>query len=928
MEGEEQMREVARANDVTSAFNLARVAGLSASEASTLTPFHQRLLAEELALRQSGTARLANALSTAAVDLNPHQIEASAFALDSMSRGGCVLADEVGLGKTIEAGIIIAQMVAEGRGRIAILCPAPLRAQWQSELLEKFGIKAICIDGDFARNFRANPFDQMCPVICSIQFGANRAADIARIPWDLVVLDEAHRLRNTWKPNNKTGKALRTALEERPKILLTATPLQNDLMELYGLIAFLDESILGPEHAFRARYCNLGQDKDGANPLLELKGRIAPVVHRTLRRHVREYVKFTARRSMVEDFVPSPAEQDLYEKVSEYLRRAELLAIEPGKRTLLTLVYRKLLASSTYAIAPTLRRLADSLEERIRAAKAGKEFELTLSESVREELREYEEELEEFDDPEGDHDPGSERKKPTLEALEGELFELQHYADLAESIKANAKGEALCRALERTFQVAAGYGWPQKAVIFTESKRTQAYLSDLLSARGYRGKISLLSGDGAGPEERRQLVQDFRERTQIFISTEAGAEGLNLQFCNLLVNYDLPWNPQRVEQRIGRCHRYGQTRDVLVLNFVNRTNAAEARLYELLEKKLTLFDGVFGASDEILGALESGVDFERRVLDIYQSCRTEAEVNKAFDALRADMEGRIGARMAQARELLLDRFDGDVRARLRVADSNAKSAIERRKRNSRALAKAVLGREEVSRAQLEQAAREVRGKPAPAISYLQLDAAELPARMAYLAGSEGWWFVYRFEIAGVKPPERLVHLCLVRDGNAYRGLPIADGEAIARLSGKEARGRSAAALPVSAAQEKALQKAQDEVVALAQEILDRENDAAREKAMRWAEDCLMAAREALERARAKWEAARRAVAEEEDPALRVRARGNLDRADREYRRRQKQLREEEDSRYAELDRTLTMLAVRGKVTATRTLIASAYFWLT
>jgi len=655
---------------------------------------------------------------------------------------------------------------------------------------------------------------------------------------------------------------------------------------------------------------------------MELKQRLSPVVQRTLRRHVKEYVKFTARRSMVEDFTPSPAEQDLYEKVREYLRRAELLAIEPGRRTLLTLVYRKLLSSSTYAIAPTLRRLADGLEKRIEAARAGKQFESGLSPEVLEELREFDEEREEIADPDG-----TGRPPPTLDALEGELHELRAYADLAESIRSNAKGDALVSALDRAFMVAASYKWPQKAVVFTESKRTQDYLCQLLSEKGYRGKISLLSGDGAGPDERRQLVEEFRERTQILISTEAGAEGLNLQFCNLVVNFDLPWNPQRVEQRIGRCHRYGQTRDVLVLNFVNRTNAVDARLYELLEKKLTLFDGVFGASDEILGALESGVDFERRVLDIYQGCRTEEEVNKAFAALRADLETKIGARMTQARDLLLERFDGDVRSRLRLAGSAAKAAIERRRKGSRALAKAVLGNEEATSAQLEEASRELRCKPTPAISYLSLNASELPARLGHLTGSEGWWFVYRVEIAGAKPPERLVHLVLVRENNRYRALSVTDGDCIARLSGRTAYGRSPAALPVAAAQETALDAAMREVCELAQEANLREIDHAREKAMRYAEDCLMAPRDAVLKARAKLEDARRMLMNEEDPTMRPRARAALDRADRDYRRRMSNLRQEADKQYADLDRPRTRLAVRSKVTANRTLIATAYMWL-
>ncbi len=893
----------------------------------SLPVFLQRFLAEELVVSQSGAARVATALSSATVDLNPHQIEAAAFALESLDRGGAMLADEVGLGKTVEAGIVINQLTCEGRGRILILCPASLRAQWQSELLEKFGLRAICVDGSFCRSFRSNPFEQHGPVIASIPFGANRASDMGKVPWDLVVIDEAHRLRNAWRPNHKTGKALRIALEGRPKLLLTATPLQNDLMELYGLISLLDDSLLGPEHAFRSRYVGCSEEK-AQSALLELKQRIAPVVQRTLRRQVREYVKYTARRSMVEDFTPSPPEQDLYEKVSEYLRRSDLLAIEPGRRTLLTLVYRKLLASSTYAIAPTLRRLADGLEARVRAAQAGKQFETTLSESEREELREFDEELEELDgvfDEEKSAQPS--RPPATLESLQSELCELRAYAALAESIRVNAKGEALCGALDRTFSVAAGYQWPQKAVVFTESKRTQEYLFQLLSERGYAGKISKLSGDGSTPEERRTLVETFRDRTQILLSTEAGAEGLNLQFCNLVVNYDLPWNPQRVEQRIGRCHRYGQTRDVLVLNFVNRSNAADARLYELLEKKLTLFDGVFGASDEILGGLESGVDFERRVLDIYQSCRTEGEINKAFAVLRCDLESRIDERMAQARDLLLSRFEGDVRSRLRIAGAQAKAAISRRKNDSRALAKAVLGNEEASPDQIEQVSREVREKPAPAISYLSLNTSELPPRLSSLAGKEGWWFLYRFTVSGSKPPERLVHLMLIREGERYQALSLSEAEMIARLSGKEAPGRAPAVLSVSSAQEEALAAICEEIASQAQEQSEREVDLAREKAMRYCEDCLLSFRDGVTRARTKWEEARKALVEAEDRLQRIKARAAWERTDREYRRKMGKLRSEEDQQHAQLDRTLSLLAVRSKINVTRVLIATAYFWL-
>lgn len=887
-------------------------------EEQPLTRFHQRLLAEQLTARSADpNERLTSALCEAKVDLNPHQVEAAAFALDALPRGGCLLADEVGLGKTIEAGIVLGQLVAEGKKRILVLAPATLRAQWQAELHDKFDLDAIVVDGRSIRK-AGNVFDQPVPVICSHPFAANHGELLTQIRWDLVVIDEAHRLRNAHKASNKTAKALRSALRGTPKLLLTATPLQNELIELFGLLSFVDEEVLGPEQAFRARYqvdAEVGAMTDVATR--ELKERLGPVVHRTLRRQVKEYVRYTQRRSIVEDFAPSADEQRLYEQVSEYLRRSEAAAIEPGKKTLLTLVYRKLLASSTYAIAPTLRKLAESLERRLEAAKLGDAANRLLF--TPEELRHYQEESEAWND-----DPA---RPGSIAALRSEIHELKAYADLADGIRVNAKGEALKRALDRAFTVARAHGWPEKAVVFTESRRTLDYLHRLLSEHGWAGRISTLTGDAGTPEARHALVGEFRDRTQILLSTEAGAEGLNLQFCNLVVNYDLPWNPQRIEQRIGRCHRYGQIRDVLVLNFLNRQNAADARLYELLEKKLNLFDGVFGASDEILGALESGVDFERRVLEIYQSCRRPEEIEKAFDALRGDLESRIDRKMNQTQSLLLERFDGEVRRRLRLADEQARARIEQRKHGAKALAGSVLGKGSGTRAEIRQAAGSVRESPREPVFYLSLDASALPGKLAHLSGSEGWWFAYKFELGGLRPEERIVHLVLRREGSGFRALSLQDAECFARLPASEAKRRPQAAVSVTVMHEQALLSAQDELLRAAERRNALELDAAKERADRWAEDCLFESRQGVERAKEAWEEARKCLASEKDPAERARGRAQADRLERDYRRKLASLRNEEETRYALKDRNHAAHVERAKVTSKRSLIGSAYFWL-
>lgn len=965
-----------------------------------ITPFHLRILAEEILRKRGGDGigRVAPALSEACVDLNPHQLEAATFGLESLETGGCIFGDEVGLGKTVEAGLVIGQLISEGRGRILILAPAPLRAQWRDELWDKFGLVSECVDGPSAKAAgRANPFDVPFPLICSVPFAVNRADQLRRIPWDLVVIDEAHRLRNSYRLSNKTGRALREATHGVPKLLLTATPLQNTLMEFYGLVSLIDETILGPEDAFRALYGPLLQPPppNGApnekeilaerQELMEdLKERVQPVVQRTLRRQVREYVKYTNRRSIVEDFRPTEKEQLLYDKVSEYLCREELAAIAPERRTLLTLCYRKLLGSSTFAIASTLEKLADSLEAKVgRAEEVARAQALHMGElfgnedddqdGLEEEIRRiYEEQAEELlDDGEID------KKKPmSLADSKEELRELREMVELARSIKVNAKGDALVKAISRSFTVAAAHGWPEKAVIFTESRRTQDYLKELLEDNGFAGEVSILCGDGSGPEERKALIMEFRDRTRILISTEAGAEGLNLQFCNLLINYDLPWNPQRVEQRIGRCHRYGQKRDVLVINMVNRSNAAEARLYDLLEQKLNLFDGVFGASDEVLGALDSGTDFERRVLGIYQNCRSEDEIDEAFNRLRGEMEGKISSRMQEARSVLMDRFDDQVRARLKVAVGQAKQVLEKSEQQAKDLTLSVLGtgagvegdlidvrhippalleaadgelaagiysvgsateaREQGARKLgpgsplVKAAAKLVQSKPAEGTTFLNLDASHASPTLAPCFGKEGWWFVYKLEAGNVDPDERIVHVVLVREGNVYRSLELEEGalfvEIPARLTVRQPSG--GATVSVASAQERALARA---IASVKLEVEGRRGaaaDKARERWDRFTEECLEKPRRRVTDAKTAWEASRKTLLACADERERARLRRARDSAEREYRRALDQLRLEEQRRLGDKEKAISDVLRKAAVgEVRRTLLGTAYWFL-
>jgi superfamily II DNA or RNA helicase len=664
---------------------------------TSLTDYHAKYLAHELTRRwpSDSVEKLAPVLADAQVDLNPHQVDAALFAFRSPFSKGAILADEVGLGKTIEAGLLLAQKWAERKRRLLIILPANLRKQWSQELEDKFYLPSVILE---SRSFDAairggnlNPFQQDAIVLCSYQFVRSKEPYVRQTPWDLVVVDEAHRLRNVYKPGNKIAQAIKGAIGGAPKVLLTATPLQNSLLELYGLVSIIDDFAFGDVASFRARFARLGNENDFS----ALKERLAPLCKRTLRRQVLEYVKYTNRHALVQEFVPSADEQRLYDLVSAYLQRDSLYALPASQRQLVTLVLRKLLASSTFAIAGTLEAMVHRLE----AASAEPSAATAPVETVREDVEHFDELADEWEG-EGEGEPGA-RRELTPEQLAGirsEADELRTLHALASSIARNSKGEVLLTALRRGFEAAAkareAQGSPAlqpKAVVFTESRRTQSYLFELLQHTELRGRVMMFNGTNTDPtskaiyqhwvernagtdrvsgspsaDMRAALVEHFRDEAAVLIATEAAAEGINLQFCNLVVNYDLPWNPQRIEQRIGRCHRYGQKFDVVVVNFLNKTNAADQRVYELLEQKFRLFDGVFGASDEVLGAVESGVDFEKRIATIYQRCRTSAQIQFEFDQLQRELEGQISAGQRAAREKLLDNFDQEVVEKVRL----------------------------------------------------------------------------------------------------------------------------------------------------------------------------------------------------------------------------------------------------------------------
>lgn len=914
------------------------------------TEYHAKYYAWELTRRRRGddVDRISQSLFDASVDLNPHQIDAALFALGNPLTKGVVLADEVGLGKTIEAALVLCQYWAERRRRLLVICPAALRKQWSTELAEKFHLPTQILDARTWKNLQQggvyDPLDQAQINIMSLNFAARIADKLHAIPWDLAVIDEAHKLRNAHRESHQTGQAIKKGLAGCRKLLLTATPLQNSLLELYGLSTVIDEHLFGDAVSFRAQYMR------GEENISALRRRLGEFVTRTLRREVLEYVRYTERKPITIPFTPGADEQRLYDLVSAYLQRDETYGFPAQQRHLIALVLRKLLASSTQAVINTL----ETIHRRLVALLEGKTVEddwleqFIASEDIDDELAD--EPIDQAAESRAENlGPSKTDREIDPVLLRGEIAELDHYITLAHSIKEDEKSHALLKALQIGFARMAEMNAPRKAVIFTESRRTQDYLARFLEAHGYAEKVVTFSGTNSSAtitgiyqrwlkayggsdritgspavDKRTAIIDHFRDKGEILVATEAAAEGVNLQFCALVVNYDLPWNPQRVEQRIGRCHRYGQAFDVVVINFLNQRNEADRRVLELLSEKFHLFDGVFGASDEILGRIESGVDFEKRIAAIYDTCRTPEAIETAFAALRNELEASIESRMRETEQKLLEHFDADIHELLKIKRKRAEESLDRIARLFWLLTQYILaGKATFDDGGLSFRLASSPCQGAPAGEYRMIrkgdetsDTAHLyrlshplgeyvldngrrlntpqatlcfdltghAYKVSVLEGLEtksGWLELNLLELHSFEKEEHLVFSALTDRGE------LLDQEACARLFGLDAISipdSTAAAAPSELAE--AAQRQIDATLARALDANDKYFQQEREKLERWADDQILAAEQALEdtksRLRDTKRRARLAERVEEQKSLQEETR-NLERRQRRQR---------------------------------------------
>jgi SNF2 family DNA or RNA helicase len=481
-----------------------------------------------------------------------YQLKAAGAALRRM-RGRAILADEVGLGKTIEAGLVLSELYLRRlAARVLLLVPSGLVEQWREELDRKFGLPAL-VQGSPAWERAERPLE--APILIVPLAAARRkelGEQLAGLPWDLVIVDEAHRLKNPASASARLVRSLRT----RYLLLLTATPVENRLDDLFQLVNLVRPGHLGTAAEFRARHVRPAGGSPGRIELLQERMREVMVRHR------RSEVALMLPRRLAETrrITPGPEEAELYGLVSANVRRR---AREAGWAESLALrVLQRLAGSSPQALAPSLERAC--------------------------------------------------------------WWDL---ADRARQAPTTRKAAALVELLRRS--KATG----EKVVVFTAFRETLEVLAQLVEAEGipaarYHGSLSR--------RDKEEAVRSFQADLPVLLSTEAAGEGRNLQFCHSMVNFDLPWNPMQIEQRLGRIHRIGQDREVLLTNLVTR-GTVEERVFGVLEAKINLFELVIGELDMILGRIEDDFDFESSVFHAYVQSDDDGEFERRLEALGDDL---------------------------------------------------------------------------------------------------------------------------------------------------------------------------------------------------------------------------------------------------------------------------------------------------
>ncbi|AGB40723.1 DNA/RNA helicase, superfamily II, SNF2 family [Halobacteroides halobius DSM 5150] len=486
--------------------------------------------------------------------LLPHQYQTVKRVVDEM-QGRALLADEVGLGKTIEAGMILKEYLARGEIETClVLTPASLGFQWWNELTDKFQIDAF--------NNRKGKGWHYFDVIISSLDKAKRSPHCDHIyerGFDMVIVDEAHKLKNSKTMNwNFVNKIPKDYL-----LLLTATPIQNDLKELYNLVSLVQPKLFGDYKTFKKKYI---QGKHEVQNLDNLQDQLSEVMVRNRRSKID--LEYTDRRVKLVSVNLTPPEQELYQRITDLVTTEYKKCVNKNKSIFHLLTLQREVCSSSFAVAKTLEKMYEDGYDSI-------------------------------------HD------------------QLEELYQLAVSIQNNQKMKEVEKILDDN---------PGKAIIFTEYQGTQSYIGYYLNEQGYNpvffnGRLS--------DSQKEWAKSRFMKDGDVLISTEAGGQGINLQFCNTIINYDLPWNPMKIEQRIGRVHRLGQDKDVLIYNLATK-NTIEEKIIDLLDKKINLFESVIGGLNNLV-VDRTNSNLESSILEILAEANDEKEIDNKLDKLGEDL---------------------------------------------------------------------------------------------------------------------------------------------------------------------------------------------------------------------------------------------------------------------------------------------------
>ena len=573
------------------------------------TPFHAYYMARRLESLQNDD-KLIPAFASSDINVYPYQIGAALFATRSPYTKGVVLMDESGLGKSTEAMLVACQKWYEGRTRIIIIVPnSDLLVQWQRMMDEKYSVPYAVIASNEELAAAGNTFDCGQIVLTTYDYAVMRAADIERIRWDLAVFEEASLLSSVYKDDNKEARTLKRITEGSFKLLLTGTPIEKNILDLYGLMYFIDETVLPSEQEYMSRYFR----KPERYP--ELAGLVSKYCFRTLRSQAKRYVKLPDRIVMTCEFEQSTEEQRLYDLLQAYIEKPEKYAFpEMGQYDLALMLFDHA-ASSTAAITKAIRGIIDRL-----------------------------------------------RKLP--EAAD-ELTKFEEMLDAAAEIKEDTKYTILAGELENIFKVLKRSGAKRKAVIFTGSRETQGYLYNKLK-EGYNTYIYNGSKDY-------RVIEGFKADGEILITTDRGARALNLEDASFVVNYDLLYNTMKMEQRIDRCHRLNQQNDVIVLNLLNKSNMADVRKLELVNKRMLVADGVFGQTDAILGGFTDNIRKSIRTIKL----RTKAQIESDYENTLRTYEKENRRAVESAESILFTTFTTELAKSIKITPQYAEERVRR-----------------------------------------------------------------------------------------------------------------------------------------------------------------------------------------------------------------------------------------------------------